>query len=178
MHWKERCMRHETRTSAKKRTTMWQSPLAEAVMNNILQISVHPGKLHESFESFLKFTKIDTAPRRARLLPKGLCTTPTQQAMRNYLWEMAVAKFVTMASDCEERDLIDRFRFRGTVHYDARALRHDEIANTMAATSEHYKRLLSAAKHEAANEYQNSYLAHGQPRRPKTRQQGTCSTQQ
>ena len=30
---------------AKKRTTMWQSGLTEAVMNNILQISVHPKKL-------------------------------------------------------------------------------------------------------------------------------------
>ena len=75
--------------------------------------------------------------------------------MRNYLWEMSVAAFVKVTSDCENRDLINRFHFRGTDHYDARALRYDEIANTMAALSEHYKGLLSAARSQASNEFQN-----------------------
>ena len=94
-------------------------------MNNILQISVHPGKLHERFEAFLKFTKIDTAPRRARLLPKGFCDTPSISRQCEIIsGNMAVAKFVTMViPTAKNRDLIDRFRFRGTVHYDARALR-------------------------------------------------------
>ena len=154
--WRREMHVGRNKTPAKKRTVMWQSGLAEAVMNNILQISVHPKKMLESFEDFLKFTKIDTAPRRARLLPKGFCDTSASQARRNYLWNVSVAKFVKVIPDFENRDLIDRFHFRGTEHYDARALGYDEIANTMAALSEHYKGLLGDARAQASDEYENN----------------------
>ena len=151
----------QNRTPAKKRTTMWQSGLAEAVMNNMLQISVHPKRLFDSFEAFLKHTKIDTAPRRAMPLPKGFCTTSAPEARRSFLWDMSVDRFVKIISEHEDRDLLNRFQCRGTEYYDARALRYNEISNTMAVLSEHYKGLLAEARSRACDEYQNSEITFG-----------------
>ena len=147
----------QNRTPAKQRTTMWQSGLAEAVMNNMLQISMHPKRLFDSFEAFIKNTKIDTAPRRARPRTKGY-TTSAPEARRNFLWAMAVDRFVKIVSDNEGRDLLTRFKLRGTEYYDERAVRYSEISNTMTVLSEHYKGLLAQAKASACDEYGNNEL--------------------
>lgn len=91
-------------------------------------------------------------------LHKGFCTTSAPEARRSFLWDMSVDRFVKIISEHEGRDLLNRFRCRGTEYYDARALRYNEISNTMAVLSEHYKGLLAEARSRACDEYQNSEL--------------------